>query len=187
MKESPYYVDNEKFTNAVIEYANRCQTLDEGADIPQASNYIGHCIDRICNGVANRQNFNGYSYKEFMVTDAIIDCIKALPKYDPEASTRGGRPNAHGYFSQVAYFAMVRVIKDQNKKAAGVDDYINSSGVEAFMTSEDQEHLAVLTGQVESLKREKEKFFHDDFDDGIERSAGDYGWTMIEKDTQDDS
>jgi len=53
-----------------------------------------------------------------MVGDAIVDCVAAVKNFDPEAKTRSGKPNAFGYFTQIAWFAFLRRINTEKKQWA---------------------------------------------------------------------
>lgn len=82
-----------------------------GLDKPQVSNYIGQCILLICNNLAKKPNFSGYTYKQEMVSDGIIDCIAAVDNFDPEKTN-----NPFAYFTQIAWNAYVRRIFKEKKQ-----------------------------------------------------------------------
>jgi len=65
----------------------------------------------LCERLASRLNFNGYTYKEDLIGDAIENCILSIKTFDPEKSD-----NAFAYFTQIAWNAFIRRIKKENKQ-----------------------------------------------------------------------
>lgn len=116
---SPDYVDKKTFTDAMIEYARVAQPIRKACkeagiknpDLPPITPYIAECIKKIAEGLARKPNFSGYSYRDEMVSHAIENCVKVVGSFDPFATTRSGKPNAFGYFTQICYFAFLRVMK----------------------------------------------------------------------------
>lgn len=105
-------VNNEQFKNALREYLSyRKSEVDAGRPIPEIPNYIGACFKMIAESLSKKPYFIGYSYREEMVSDALIDCIQYIDKFDPERGT-----SAFAYFSQTCYYAIVRRIKAEKKQ-----------------------------------------------------------------------
>lgn len=126
-KRAPeHYVCNKDFTNAIIDY------VSSGDDTP-IPDYIGDCFLRMAEGLSQRPNFRGYSWREDMVMDGVENCIKALKNYDPLKPTRSGKPNAFGYFTQIMAFAFLRRIAKENKQRDIKEKIINSSNLNEFM------------------------------------------------------
>lgn len=120
-----HYVTNKDFLAALVA---RQQALLTNPEL-QISNYIGECILKICTNLAHKNNFNGYSYKEEMVSDAIENCLAVVDKFNPEKSD-----NPFAYFTQCAYFAFIRRIhkekKQQEIKGALLQDMIDEGSFE---------------------------------------------------------
>ena len=118
-----HYIDKDRLNKECNEYyEKRIKYEKEGRDRPPVNNYIGESIKLICENVSYSRNFVGYTYRDEMVNEAIWDCLKAIMNnYNPTAKTRSGKPNAFGYFTQIAGWAMVRVIK----KEKGIQDFKN--------------------------------------------------------------
>ena len=75
----PHYVDNKKFSQAVVDYVTTVRAAESaGKPIPVVPNYIGECFLKICEGLSNKINFNRYTYREEMVMDAVENCLKAF-------------------------------------------------------------------------------------------------------------
>ena len=89
-----------------------------------------------------------------MVGDALEDCLKAVSRgnYDATAATRSKKPNAHGYFSQCAYWAMVRRIQKQEKEEKGKANLINSLVIEQFIAPGDTESRKAVQATLNKLR-----------------------------------
>jgi DNA-directed RNA polymerase specialized sigma subunit len=79
---------------------------------PQVSNYIGQSILLICNNLAKKPNFSGYTYKQDMISDGVIDCIAAVDNFDPDRTN-----NPFAYFTQIAWNAFIRRIQKEKKQS----------------------------------------------------------------------
>lgn len=78
---------------------------------PRISNYVGQAIFLICNNLAKKPNFIGYTYKGDMISDAIVDCVAAVDNFDPEKTN-----NPFAYFTQIAWNAYIRRIHKEKKQ-----------------------------------------------------------------------
>lgn len=160
-------IDNEKFTAEVIAYSRLIKQIKaENEDIvenqrnvpqtelPVIPQYIGESIWKLCDSLARRPNFSQYSFRDLMIGDAIEDCIKAVSRgnYDPNAETRSKKPNAHAYFSQCAYWAMVRRIQKEEKEVRTRMNLINSHQFGEFITAGDSESYNAVQATVEKLR-----------------------------------
>lgn len=152
-KRSAHYVNNKEFTAAVFEYVELLKEARKKKNPePRVPNYIGESFWKICEHLSRKPNFIRYSFREEMVGDAIENCLKAIDNYDIEASTRSGNPNAHAYFSQVAYWAMVRRIQKEEKESKGRLKLITQSGLDTFIADGDHETQQAAHHFIESLK-----------------------------------
>lgn len=75
---------------------------------PPMPNIIGSAILNICDGLSQRHNFRNYTWREDMVADAVVDCVKAIKKYNGDKFN-----NPFGFLSRIAYFAFVNRIKKE--------------------------------------------------------------------------
>ena len=115
-KKKSNYLDKQTFNAAVIEVSNAIQeAIKNHQEPPQISNYLAKSLMDIVQGVARLKNFNLYEFKDDMIGDAYLDCLRAFKSFNPNASTRSGQINAYGYFTQVTYFAFIRRIKHEKK------------------------------------------------------------------------
>ena len=157
-KRAPHhYVNNKEFTQSVTDWCKEVRDCrDQGIDEPQITPYIADSILRMAEGLSHKSNFIGYPFREDMVMDAVENMVKVLnkAKFDPSASTRGGTPNAFGYFTQIAYYAFVRRIVKEKKEYQTKLKYIAESGLEEFMNSdgEDPETARIVQSFLENLR-----------------------------------
>ena len=169
-KEKPHYVNNAQFSQAVVDYVNLLnECKDQGKPSPIVPDYIASCFLKIAEGLSHKANFVRYTYREEMVMDAVENCLKALGNYDVDAATRGGKPNAFGYFTQISWFAFLRRIQKEKKQQDLKLRYIAESGLDEFMIDpdEDPEVAKVVRNFVDGLRRridevkdKDEKFNH---------------------------
>ena len=155
-RERPHYVNNKDFTNAVIEYCvevRACRERDEPD--PMVPNYLAESLLKINERLSHKSNFVRYTYREEMVMDGVENCLKALSNFDPTAATRGGNPNAFGYFTQISWFAFLRRIQKEKKQQDLKLRYIAESGLHEFMVDpdEDPEVAKIVQNFVDGLRR----------------------------------
>jgi len=155
-KEKPHYVNNADFSAAVVEYVKEVNAADKkGLERPIVPNYVAECLLKISERLSHKSNFVRYTYREEMVMDAVENCLKALMNYDVEAATRGGKPNAFGYFTQISWYAFLRRIQKEKKQQDLKLRFIAESGLDEFMVDpdEDPEVAKVVQNFVEGLRR----------------------------------
>lgn len=130
----PHYIDNKKFSQAIVDYVTEVQEYEsKGKEIPIVTNYIGECFLKICEGLSNKINFNRYTYREEMVMDAVENCLKAVTNYRIDTTTRTGLPNAFAYFTQIAFYAFLRRIAKEKKQQDIKWKYLDQADIEAFI------------------------------------------------------
>lgn len=154
--ERPHYVNNRDFSNAVVEYVTEAnEAIEAGKDVPVVPNYIAECFLKICEGLSRKSNFVRYSYREEMVMDAVENCLKAIKNYNVENATRSGKPNAFGYFTQIAWFAFIRRIQREKKQQDAKLRFIAEAGLDEFMIdpNEDPAVAKAVQSFVDNLRR----------------------------------
>jgi len=151
-----HYVDNKKFTQAVIDYTREVKKARaKNEPDPIVPDYIASCLLRMCEGLSHKSNFVRYTYREEMVMDGVENCLKALANYDGDAKTRSGNPNAFGYFTQISWFAFLRRITKEKKQQELKLRFIAESGLDEFMIDpdEDPEVAKIVRNFVDELRR----------------------------------
>ena len=105
------YVDNEKLTVAVGEWAERVRNqINNKEPLEKMTDYIAESVFLICTNMGYKSSFIGYTYRADMISDAMENCIRYLKNFDIKKSN-----NAFGYISIIASFAFIRKIKKENK------------------------------------------------------------------------
>jgi len=91
-----------------------------------------------------------------MVMDGVENCVKAVGNYNPKAKTRGGAPNAFGYFTQIIYFAFLRRIAKEKRQQEIKERVISNSGIDQFMQNDSYNNEA--NGIVERMRTRHENW-----------------------------
>ena len=102
-----HYVNNADLYRAMVEYRS---AREQNSDL-MIPDYIGICIQQICTRLSSKPNFNGYSYKDEMVSDGIENCLAAVNTFNPDKSK-----NPFAYFTQIAWNAFIRRISKEKKE-----------------------------------------------------------------------
>ena len=169
-KEKPHYVNNAKFSDAVVEYVSHVnECVSEGKPKPIVTDYIASCFMKISEGLSQKANFVRYTYREEMVMDAVENCLKAINNYDVEKSTRTGKPNAFSYFTQIAWFAFLRRLEKEKRQQDIKLKYLAESGLAELVSEEIESNEASQATQayVDELRnrievvRDRDKVIHD--------------------------
>lgn len=106
------YINNKTLYSAMIQYKNTVdEAVKEGKQKPRVTDYIGQSILLICNNLAKKPNFSGYTYKQDMISDGIIDCVAAVDNFNPDKTN-----NPFAYFTQIAWNAFLRRIQKEKKQ-----------------------------------------------------------------------
>jgi hypothetical protein len=167
-RESIHYVNNAKFSQAVVDYCTELQAAKEARknDLPKVTNYIAECFLKISEGLSHKHNFIRYTYREEMVMDAVENCLRAIENYNIEAATRSGNPNAFAYFTQIAWYAFLRRIAKEKKQQDIKLRYLSQSGIEEYIINEtgDEAAVQVLQSFVDQLKDRIDKVKEKDTD-----------------------
>lgn len=126
------YVNNAEFLDAFKKYiAEREQCKIDGKEAPRIPEEIGSAFIQIATRLSTRHNFNGYTYREEMVSDGIVNAVEAVNSFDPEKSA-----NPFGYFTQVIFWAFLRRIEKEKKERKTRDDMMFSEEFESFVQAE---------------------------------------------------
>jgi len=97
-------------------YVNNKEMLEEFRKYKETgkiSNELGDMFVKIAKNLANKPNFIGYTWKEEMIGEAVLTCIKYSKNFDPDKSN-----NPFGYISRFCYNAFVEYIKKQKKHSS---------------------------------------------------------------------
>lgn len=147
------YVDNEKLHNAIVEW------LDKRKEDPEArmTDYIGHSIQLIADGLSYAYNFKNYTqtWKEEMVGDAIINCVKYLSNYDPVKYN-----NPHAYITMCCYSAMQqRIKKEKLQQVTKYKFFTENFDVEAdeFDAEMSEDFMSDMMNRISDFEKKKKE------------------------------
>ena len=136
-KKSEHYVNNKEFLAAMVEFRDSViEAAAEGKERPPVTPYIGECLMKIAVHLSHKPNFNGYSYKEEMISDGIENCLLYIDNFNPEKSK-----NPFSYFTQIIWYAFLRRIQKEKKHLYTKYKYTDEMTVFGN-TSENQDHDA---------------------------------------------
>lgn len=107
------YLNNQKFYERLTEWL--------ATDEEKVPDDIAESIFQICTNLARSGRFAGYTWKDDMIGEAILDCIKSTRKFNPERSR-----NPFSYFTQIAYNAFRRYLNGEHLRLATIENYKQS-------------------------------------------------------------
>jgi len=105
----------------LMEYKSQLRNAEKlGLPKPVIPRYIGECFLKIATGFSNKPNFSAYSWKEEMISDAVLNMVKYIDNFDGSKTN-----NPFAYFTQYAknsFFRRISLEKEQQdiKVANGV-------------------------------------------------------------------
>lgn len=165
------YIDNQKFSVAILEYNLRCdevrkrlsnQDLTEKeikSHFPVVDQYIAKSFLDIVNHLARRPNFSGYhKILDDMKGDAVENCLRALHNFTEDRIPKDKKPNAFAYFTQCIWWAFVRRIKKENKETDIKNKYWKKEITSIFI--KDNQHFTDEIGIV-NITNSINKFLND--------------------------
>jgi hypothetical protein len=102
-----HYINNKEFAAALTEHRkNWLASQEQGTPAPVVPDAIASQFLLLAKKLSTRFNFSGYSWKDDMISDAVISCLRSAHKFNSEVS-----PNAFGFFNILCWRAFVDVIK----------------------------------------------------------------------------
>lgn len=125
------YVNNKDLFDVMEQYYNACEKAkEENTDPPEIPNYIAECIILISKNLSTKGNFSGYSFKEDMIWDGVLNCIKyGVKNFKPYSTRKDGtvaKNNPFAYFTQIVKNAFVRKIElERNQQAIKIKNLNN--------------------------------------------------------------
>lgn len=78
---------------------------------PQLPAYVVEAIMEIAERLSRKPCFSGYSYREDMIGDGILACVKYIDSFNPEKSQ-----NPFAYISQIIHNAFVNRLNVEQKQ-----------------------------------------------------------------------
>jgi hypothetical protein len=179
-EDGKYWVDKKRFYEEIVEHRKaqgwKNSKEQDNPDAPMP-NYVAQSIMNIANGVMLRYNFNKYSYRDEMVSDAIITIIKYYNTFNIQKSQ-----NPYGYFWLAAYRSGVRRLgleKDQQAIRAKTiqhmfvdDDVFSQEEFEEFHNYMNDFVSFDLDAYEESKKKKRKKPVNNEEEEMENESTG---------------
>src|ERR1700690_1537195 len=107
-----HYVTNAVFLEKILDYKKAIKQAEKENKLkPQIPDDLARILILICEGMSMRYNFKNYSFREDMVCNALLICVKFIGNFDPKKSV-----NPFGFFSSCAFRSMVNTIKSEKKQ-----------------------------------------------------------------------
>ena len=103
-----YVTNKELFDDFVVYNKLYKESIELGNERPPLSPIIASAIIRISNKMVNHFRFVSYSYKDDMVSDAILKCFEKAHNFDPAIGS-----NPFAYLSQIVWNAFIGRIKEE--------------------------------------------------------------------------
>jgi len=110
------YVDKEEMLEELVKYRKLYQEwINNGKlidDKPFVNEELYKMISDIANNYASIGKFSGYSWKDDMVSEAIVTCVKYCHNFNPEKQKI---PQPFSYITMICHNSFLNYIKKQNK------------------------------------------------------------------------
>lgn len=101
-REARYYLTNRQLLEELMEY-QKTKIVSEK---------LGGMFAALSKKVANRANFYRYTYKDDMIAEAVLTCIKYMDNFSPDKSK-----NPFSYFTTVVYHSFQGFINKEKKQS----------------------------------------------------------------------
>lgn len=119
-----HYVDNAQFYEELKAYLIKRKDLEKAnLPTPIIPNSIGRNFEKIADYMSRKPNFVGYSYKDEMKADAVMNMCNYIAKFDWEKWN-----NPFAYFSQCCFYSFTLMIKKEKKQSLVKASVVNSLG-----------------------------------------------------------
>lgn len=103
-----HYVDNRRLLAEIIRYKAARVECPQGT-LPPIPSYVGEALLAIAKRISLMPNFRGYSYRDEMINDAVVNSLRYLNSFNPNKTN-----NPFAYFTRVIYNAFLRRIETEH-------------------------------------------------------------------------
>jgi hypothetical protein len=107
-KKVKNYINNNDFLQALVRWKEATK-IDPTAKMEE---YIGECFMKIAVGRARHPWYSGWTFKDDMIAEAVLTCMKYAHNFDPEKTD-----NPFAYFTQYCNNAFLQVMEREKKLA----------------------------------------------------------------------
>jgi DNA-directed RNA polymerase specialized sigma24 family protein len=102
MSNKKHYISNKDILPELAKYK-------ETGDI---SERLGDSILIIARNYSNKGSFSSYTWREDMVSEAVLTCLRYMHNFDP---TKSETPNPFAYFTTICHNSFINYIRKQKK------------------------------------------------------------------------
>lgn len=158
-KPANYYVDNEKLYAEFVKYKQKCRENEAaGKERPRLPDSIGKAILDIAENYSKKRNFYFLPYREEMVSDAIITCVKYAHNFD---ETKYFKPFA--YLTLIIHRAFLQRIAKEKKDNQGKKKYIKHVAQSGMLIGPDglpegHNYVEYMQKYLETIERDSQLF-----------------------------
>lgn len=99
--KSRQFVNNKEFFDEIVKYR----------ESGKISNRLGEIMLKLVEKFATQHYYRGYTFKEDMISEAVVHNIAKLPNFDTDKFT-----NPFSYFTQCTYFSFLTYIAREKKE-----------------------------------------------------------------------
>jgi DNA-directed RNA polymerase specialized sigma24 family protein len=110
------------------------------------SERLGGMLMTIARNYCTKGNFSGYTWKQDMISDAVLSCMKYMKNFNEEKSS-----NAFAYITKICHNAFIAHIKKQNKHSEIKDICYNE--FQEYSRQYESPHADVMAMNYEKMKR----------------------------------
>lgn len=133
-KKVNHYVNNKEFLLALQERKAEKDARDvQGLAKPKVTEYLGKVFLLIAENVARKHNFSRYPFKDEMIADGIMDCLRYVDSFDTT------RSNPFAYYTQAVNNAFIRRIIREKKQLYIKSQLLYNTGVDSHSLQENDD------------------------------------------------
>lgn len=107
------YINNAEFAKKLGDHrVNWLKAKEDGTEPPVVPDDIAEMFLLLATKLSTRFNFSGYTWKDDMISDAVISCLKSAHKFNPDVSNA-----AFSYMNLLSWRAFTDLIKQEKEHA----------------------------------------------------------------------
>jgi hypothetical protein len=114
-----HYVDKKKLYDDLCDWKIRADAAQaEGLQKPKLPDSVGRVIMDMARHMGSRGNFRNYTFIDEMISDGIVDAVRATNAFDPKRLGKAGEVNPFGFLSLIIWRSFTSRILNERKKQA---------------------------------------------------------------------
>lgn len=140
-----------------MNYINNKKLLEElkiYADTGEQTEELGRMLLLLAKRYSGKGSFNGYTWKDDMIGEAVLTCVKYMHNFDVNMDN----PNPFAYFSRIIHNSFLNYISKQ-KTHSKIKDicFKNLDFITPEETTDDWKHFEVKGLDYQSIRGNKKK------------------------------